>query len=97
MHENGLKFGIHIIRGIPKQAVMANTRIGTTKYRAGLAADTADKCPWNPDNFGVKANAAGQAWYDALMKQYASVGSGLHQGGLHCFASVQGRGDPDDS
>jgi hypothetical protein len=31
-------------------------------------------CPWTPDNFGVKANAAGQAWYDALMKQYASWG-----------------------
>ncbi|HWY99963.1 MAG TPA: glycoside hydrolase family 27 protein [Edaphobacter sp.] len=74
VHENGLKFGIHIIRGIPKQTVIGNARIGTTKYRAGLAADTTDKCPWNPDNFGVKANTAGQAWYDALMKQYASWG-----------------------
>jgi hypothetical protein len=74
VHENGLKFGIHIIRGIPKQTVLANLRIGKTKYRAGLAADTNDKCPWNPDNFGVKANAAGQAWYDALMKEYASWG-----------------------
>jgi hypothetical protein len=74
VHDNGLKFGIHIIRGIPKQTVLANLRIGKTKYRAGLAADTTDKCPWNPDNFGVKANAAGQAWYDALMKQYASWG-----------------------
>jgi alpha-galactosidase len=73
-HENGLKFGIHIIRGIPKQTVLANLRIGTTRYRAVLAADTTDKCPWNPDNFGVKANAAGQAWYDGLMKQYASWG-----------------------
>jgi alpha-galactosidase len=74
VHENGLKFGIHILRGIPKQTVLANMRIGTTKYRAGLAADTTDKCPWNPDNFGVKANTAGQAWYDALMKQYAAWG-----------------------
>ncbi len=72
--ENGLKFGIHIIRGIPKQTVLANMRIGTTHYRASVAADTGDKCPWNPDNFGVKANAAGQAWYDTLMKQYASWG-----------------------
>jgi alpha-galactosidase len=72
-HENGLKFGIHIIRGIPKQTVMANTRIGPG-YRAGAAADTTDQCPWNPDNFGVKANTAGQAWYDGLMKQYASWG-----------------------
>jgi alpha-galactosidase len=74
VHENGLKFGIHIIRGIPKQTVLGNLRIGKTKYRAGMAADTSDKCPWNPDNFGVKANAAGQEWYDALMKQYASWG-----------------------
>jgi hypothetical protein len=73
-HEDGLKFGIHIVRGIPKQTVLGNLRIGTTRYRAGLAADTDDKCPWNPDNFGVKANAAGQAWYDALMKQYAAWG-----------------------
>src|ERR1700679_79153 len=75
-HADGLKLGIHIIRGIPKQAVMANTRIGRTSYRAAQAADTDDKCPWNPDNFGVKANAAGQAWDDALMKQDAAWGGG---------------------
>ncbi|MEI9978980.1 MAG: glycoside hydrolase family 27 protein [Edaphobacter sp.] len=73
-HADGLKFGIHIIRGIPKQAVKTNPRIGRTSYRVAMAADTDDKCPWNPDNFGVKANAAGQAWYDALMKQYAAWG-----------------------
>jgi alpha-galactosidase len=74
VHKNGLKFGIHIIRGIPKRTVLTNTRIGSTQIRASMAADTTDVCPWNPDNFGVKANAAGQAWYDALMKQYASWG-----------------------
>ncbi len=84
-HENGLKFGIHIIRGIPKQTVLANLRIGTTHYRAAVAADSNDKCPWNPDNFGVKANAAGQAWYDALMKQYA--GWGVDYVKVDCIAS----------
>ena len=74
VHDDGLRFGIHIIRGIPKKTVLANTRIGKTYYRASAAADTSDTCSWNPDNFGVKANAAGQAWYDALMKQYASWG-----------------------
>jgi hypothetical protein len=73
-HKDGLKFGIHIIRGIPKKTVLANTRIGTTRFHAAIAADTTDVCSWNPDNFGVKENAAGQAWYDALMKQYASWG-----------------------
>jgi alpha-galactosidase len=71
-HNDGLKFGIHIIRGVPKQAVTAKARIGSTSFRVKAAADPTDICPWNPDNFGVKANAAGQAWYDALMKQYAS-------------------------
>jgi hypothetical protein len=74
VHRHGLKFGIHVMRGIPKQTFMANARIGLTRYRASAAADPADICPWNPDNFGVKANLAGQAWYDALMKQYASWG-----------------------
>jgi alpha-galactosidase len=73
-HEDGLKFGIHIIRGIPKKTVLANTRIGLTRFHAAAAADTSDTCPWNPDNYGVKDNAAGQAWYDALLKQYAAWG-----------------------
>ncbi len=74
VHDDGLKFGLHIIRGIPKKTVFANSHIGTTRYRASAAADTTDVCSWNPDNFGVKANFAGQAWYDALIKQYASWG-----------------------
>ena len=73
-HKDGLKFGIHIIRGIPKKTVLANTRIGLTRFHAAAAADTSDTCSWNPDNYGVKDNAAGQAWYDALMKQYAAWG-----------------------
>jgi alpha-galactosidase len=85
VHADGLKFGIHIIRGIPRQTVVANTRIGRTNYRAAQAADIDDKCPWNPDNFGVKANAAGQAWYDALMKQYA--GWGVDYIKVDCIAS----------
>ncbi len=91
MHADGLKFGIHIIRGIPRRTVVANTRIGTTKYRAGLAADTDDECPWNPDNFGVKANAAGQAWYDALMKQYA--GWGVDYIKVDCISSHPYKGE----
>ena len=75
VHAQGLKFGIHIIRGIPKKAVEQNTRGWRAVHfmRADLA-DTTDTCPWNPDNFGVKDNAAGQAWYDSLMKQYAAWG-----------------------
>ncbi len=85
VHKEGLKFGIHIIRGIPKQTFMANARIGRTRFRAAAAADPTDVCPWNSDNFGVKANAAGQAWYDALIKQYA--GWGVDYVKVDCIAS----------
>jgi hypothetical protein len=74
VHAKGLKFGIHIIRGIPKKTVAADMTIPGSTFHASEAADTADVCPWNPDNFGLKNNAAGQAWYDALMKQYAEWG-----------------------
>ncbi len=73
VHAKGLLFGLHIIRGIPKQTVAANTTVGTN-FHAADAADTSDTCPWNPDNFGVRDNAAGQAWYDGLVRQYASWG-----------------------
>jgi alpha-galactosidase len=85
VHGDGLRFGIHIIRGIPKKTVFANTRIGNTRYRASAAADTTDTCSWNPDNFGVKASLAGQAWYDSLMKQYASWGVDLLK--VDCIAN----------
>ena len=85
VHEQGLKFGIHIIRGIPKKTVAADTVIAGSAFHASEAADTTDLCPWNPDNFGVKDNAAGQAWYDALMKQYA--GWGVDYVKVDCIAS----------
>ena len=55
-------------------------------FRATEAADKADVCPWNPDNFGVKDNAAGRAWYgNGLMKRYA--GWGVDYLKVDCIAS----------
>lgn len=73
-HGLGLSFGIHIIRGIPKKAVEQNTPIEGSTLHAADAADTTDLCRWNPDNYGVKDNAAGQAYYDSLMRLYAGWG-----------------------
>jgi len=72
VHSLGLKFGIHIIRGIPREAVAKNLPIAGSSYHAADAAGTSDTCDWNPDNYGVKPNAAGQAYYDSLAKLYAS-------------------------
>lgn len=74
VHAQGLKFGIHIVRGIPRQVVSANLPIAGTSLHAADAADTASPCPWDEGNWGVKDNAAGQAYYDSMLKLYASWG-----------------------
>jgi alpha-galactosidase len=55
VHSLGLKFGIHILRGIPREAVARQLPIEGSTYRAGDAADVSDTCPWNYDNYGVEA------------------------------------------
>jgi alpha-galactosidase len=74
VHSLGLKFGIHILRGIPREAVEKNLPIADSSFHAADAADLSDLCRWNSDNYGVKDNAAGQAWYDSLIRLYASWG-----------------------
>lgn len=76
-HSLGLSFGMHIIRGIPKQAVDKDMPIADNSLHAAAAGDTSDTCRWNPDNYGVKDNPAGQAYYDSLMKLYAGWGVDL--------------------
>jgi hypothetical protein len=73
-HAQGLKFGIHIIRGIPKQAVEANLPIQGSRFHAADAADRSDTCPWDDGNYGIADNEAGQAYYDSLLRQYADWG-----------------------
>jgi alpha-galactosidase len=74
LHAQGLKFGIHIIRGIPKGVVRQNLPIANSGFRASDAADTNDTCPWNPDNYGVRDTPAGQAYYDSIISLYAGWG-----------------------
>jgi alpha-galactosidase len=91
VHAQGLRFGIHIIRGIPKEAVAANVAVAGSGFHAADVADTADTCPWNPDNFGVKDSPAGQAWYDSLMTQYAGWGVDFLK--VDCIAAHPYKGD----
>jgi alpha-galactosidase len=72
IHSLGLKFGIHMIRGIPREAVARNLRIANSPYYAQDAADQSDTCPWNAYNYGVRNAEAGQAYYDSVMRLYAS-------------------------
>jgi alpha-galactosidase len=72
IHRLGLKFGIHILRGIPKEAVEKNLSIQGSEFHARDAADTTDTCPWNPYNYGLDTTKpAAQAYYDSLARQFA--------------------------
>ena len=77
VHAQGLQFGIHIVRGIPRASVELGLTIEGSGFRTRDAADQTDTCPWDPTNWGVKDNAAGQAWYDSLLRQYAAWGVDL--------------------
>ncbi|MGC4033463.1 MAG: NPCBM/NEW2 domain-containing protein [Tepidisphaeraceae bacterium] len=75
VHNLGLRFGIHIMRGMPKRAVKENTRVLGTNVRARDIAVTDSTCPWNPDMYGVDATTPeGQAYYDSIIELYASWG-----------------------
>ncbi len=92
VHSLGLKFGIHILRGIPKEAVFRNTPIAGTSFRARAAADMADTCPWNPYNYGLKAGSpAAQAYYDSIAKLYAAWGVDFLK--IDCISSHPYKGD----
>lgn len=75
VHALGLKFGIHIMRGIPRLAVEQNLPVLGTSVRARDIADTDSICSWNPDMYGVDMTKPGaQAYYDSIFALYASWG-----------------------
>ena len=75
IHKMGMKFGIHVMRGIPRQAVKMNTPILGTSLRAQDVADTSSTCMWNGDMYGVDMTKPGaQEYYNSIFKLYASWG-----------------------
>ena len=75
VHGLGLKFGVHMMRGIPRDAVAQNTPVLGTSYTAQDIADTSSTCPWNPDMYGVDMSKPGaQEYYNSLYDLFASWG-----------------------
>ena len=75
VHSLGLKFGIHIMRGIPRQAVHQHCKILGTDKTADRIAKTASICGWNTDMYGVDPEKDGaRAYYDSIFKLYAEWG-----------------------
>lgn len=74
-HSKGLKFGLHIMRGIPRQAVADNSPIKGTKFRAKDIVDTTSTCKWLNHMYGVDMDKPGaQEYYNSLFELYAGWG-----------------------
>lgn len=74
VHSLGLKFGIHIMRGIPRIAAHLHGAVKGCAETADIIANPSSICGWNPDMYGIRNTAAGQAYYDSLLELYVSWG-----------------------
>ncbi|SFU67158.1 Alpha galactosidase A [Pustulibacterium marinum] len=76
VHSKGLKFGIHIMRGIPVEAVNKKLLIkGTEGITADQIYSPEEQCKWLTDNYTVVADKPGaQEYYNSIMELYASWG-----------------------
>ena len=75
IHAMGLKFGIHMMRGVPRQAVHAHTPIACEGKTASDIAAAYSLCPWNTDMYGVDPAKEGAfEYYLSVFELYASWG-----------------------
>ena len=75
IHQKGLKFGIHMMRGIPRQAVKLNCPILNSNFHAADIADQTSLCHWNHDMFGIDTRKPGaQEYLNSLLNLWTSWG-----------------------
>ncbi|GAB3295915.1 hypothetical protein GCM10027348_17900 [Hymenobacter tenuis] len=75
MHAKGLKFGIHIMRGVPVVAVQRKLPILGSKATAADIYSKEGQAGWLRDMYTVVAGKPGaQEYYNSLFKLYASWG-----------------------
>ncbi|MBN1758942.1 MAG: carbohydrate-binding protein [Chitinispirillaceae bacterium] len=75
IHGKGLKMGIHLMRGIPRQAVAANSPIKGSTAKANDIADKVNLCAWLNLMYGLNMNnTASQIYLNSLFELYASWG-----------------------
>ena len=75
IHELGLKFGLHIMRGVPRLAVERRLPVAATSVTAADIADRKSTCDWNSDNYGIDHSKPGaQRYYDSVIEKFAGWG-----------------------
>lgn len=72
IHSKGLKLGIHLMRGIPVEAVKKNTPVLGTNVKAQDIYSEELQCEWLRDMYTVVAEKEGaQEYYNSLFALYA--------------------------
>lgn len=72
VHSKGMKFGIHIMRGIPRQAYFEKRPIKDIDVTAYEIAEPFDTCRWQNNLYGVDTSKKGaQEYYNSLFELYA--------------------------
>jgi hypothetical protein len=75
IHKRGLKFGIHIMRGVPVEAVKRNTPVLGSAASARDIHSTENQCPWLRDMYTiVRSREGAQEYYNSIFQLYASWG-----------------------
>ena len=75
VHSLGLKFGIHIMRGIPREACHRHLPLLGTGATADQVANPFSVSKWNGDMYGLDMSKEGaQAYYDSIFALYAQWG-----------------------
>ena len=75
IHGMGLKFGIHIMRGMPRMAAHLHLPIKDSDATCDQAANPHSICQWNPDMYGLKCETPqAKAYYDSIFRLYAEWG-----------------------
>jgi hypothetical protein len=74
VHSLGLKFGIHMMRGVPRQAAAKNCKIYGSNATCREIAHHFSVCSWNTDMYGVYNCKGAQDYYNSIINMYASWG-----------------------
>jgi alpha-galactosidase len=75
VHSLGLKFGLHIMRGIPWKAADNDTKILGSNAKAASISQPDSGCVWYDGYYGIDMKKPGaQEYYNSIFKLYADWG-----------------------
>ena len=84
IHNMGLKFGIHIMRGVPRLAVHQHLPVKGADTTCDKIASDASICRWNTDMYGIDARRRrGPRPTMTPSLSCTPAGRGLREGGRH--------------